>query len=101
MPSPAIDTSSTSTFTPSPIIGEARSEIAALWLQSRRLPSKEIKYRPKGEDRPFTLDNLKIAVRLLQLYSVRFTALFTSGWERRVMALLIGRLMGSFLPTAQ
>lgn len=72
---------------------------ASLWLQSRSLPGQDKKYRRTGEDRPITLENLRIALRLLRLSVPRCIALFTTGMEVRVLAVLADRLAGCILPT--
>jgi len=80
---------------------ESHSPITALWLQSRLISSNPPVHRPHGEDRPFTVQNVRLASRLVGLFGTRFLAVFSKGQERRLMVYAIGKVIRGFLPTAR
>jgi hypothetical protein len=81
-----------------------RPVVSQLWLQSRLihppLPNSTTSYTPRGEDRPLTLRNIKIALRLrlgLHLWR-RFLLLFWEGRKLRITGYLVRRLIRGSIP---
>lgn len=77
----------------------AQSQAAEFWLQSRALSGTTLEYRASGEERPFNLKNVKLAVRLIQLRGYRFLALSAKGIEWRVVVFTLGMMSRGLMPT--
>lgn len=78
---------------------ESHSLASRLWLESRLVPGTTSEYRPPGEDRPFTIANIRLAIRLIRLVGYRFLSLFIAGQEYRVGIYIMGAVSRGILPT--
>lgn len=80
---------------------EPYSPVGALWLKSRTLVGSPASYRPAGEERPFTVVNVRLAAEIVRLAGPRFIASFLSGMEVRMAIYVLGMVSRGLLPTAK
>lgn len=80
------------------LASEAHTEASKLWLLSRRTAAPG-KYRPPGEERPFTLQNVRLAIRLLQLSGPHLLRMFMAGQEWRMVMYVLWTFSRGILPT--
>ncbi len=83
-----------------------RSPTTKLWLQSRLIPSSSparegVSFRTKGEERPVTMQNIRLALQLMILVWSRFLGLFWGQHKLRVVGFLAGRMVKGILPAAR
>jgi hypothetical protein len=80
------------------LASKAHTEVSKLWLLSRRTAAPG-RYRPPGEERPFTLQNVRLAIRLLQLSGPRPLRMFMAGQEWRMVLYVLWTFSRGVLPT--
>lgn len=93
--------------------GAEHSPVVQIWLASRvllpgeqaREPRKGVNldptYRTRGDDRPLTLDNIRMALALSVLLWRRFLGLFWKEQQARMTAFILRRMLKGFLPAAR